>query len=280
MKRLAPLAAVTLLALTACGSGGTEGATASAAPSLVLEDGMGATVVSVESANTFTAEIDGATRSVRLINTSAPSTNGIALSHNCLVEESTALLAEKLPEGSQVTLNFDETQRGGTGYIEAAVYSGDALINADMARAGMVATTFTSANDKFYAEISQAQQDAASEEVGLYAKGTDCTIPANIEGQRAAVEDARSWEVADDDTARANEREKVYQDASQLYNTLEGEASAPGSWVGSIVTLEAVDQQLDDLKNLLGDDYYPEKGISVNQHGKASAEATPARPGS
>ena len=285
MRRVAPLLALALVSLTACGSDDTAASTESA-PTITYTDGMTATVVSVESANTFTASFDGVEKQVRLINTSSPTDNGVALSANCLVEESKSLLAEKLPEGSQVTLNFDESQRGATGYVEAAVYAGDAFINRDMARAGMVATTFTSNADEFYGEISQAQQDAANEGLGLYSKDTECTIPAEIQAQRAKVEDARSWEVntsADasaEDHKRASERETIYQEASALYRELEGQKAAPAQWVGSIVTLGAVENQLTDFKDLLGDDFYPENGTSVNQQKKAEAEATPVRPGS
>lgn len=284
MKRLAPLVAVTVLALSACGSS-TE-ATPEANPTITYTDGMTATVVSVESANTFTANIDGVEKEVRLINTAAPSSNGVALSSTCLIDESKTLLAEKLPEGSQVTLNFDESQRGATGYVEAAVYSGDAFINRDMARAGMVATTFTTATDEFYGEISQAQQDAANEGVGLYSKGIECTIPAEIQAHQAKVEDARSWEIntsADasaEDQKRVSERETIYQEASAFYTELEEQKAAPAQWVGSIVTLDAVENQLNELRSLLGDDFYPENGTSVNQQKKAEAEATPVRPGS
>ncbi|TFU22302.1 hypothetical protein E4U03_06410 [Rothia nasimurium] len=285
MKRLAPLLALALVSLTACGSSDTAGSTASA-PTITYTDGMTATVVSVESANTFTASFDGVEKQVRLINTSSPTDNGVALSSNCLVSESKALLAEKLPEGSQVTLNFDESQRGATGYVEAAVYAGDAFINRDMARAGMVATTFTTATDEFYGEISQAQQDAANEGAGLYSKGVECTIPAEIQAHQAKVEDARNWEIntsADasvEDQKRVSERETIYKEASAFYTELEGQKAAPAQWVGSIVTLDAVENQLTDLKSLLGDDFYPENGTSVNQQKKAEAEATPVRPGS
>ncbi|MDY6051706.1 MAG: thermonuclease family protein [Rothia sp. (in: high G+C Gram-positive bacteria)] len=284
MKRLAPLAAVTLLALTACGSG-TEPAP-EATTAITYTDGMTATVVSVKSANTFTASFDGVEKEVRLINTAAPSENGVALSNNCLVEESTSLLAEKLPEGSQVTLHFDESQRGATGYVEAAVYAGDAFINRDMARAGLVSTTFTTATDEFYGEVSQAQQEAAHEGLGLYSKDVECTIPAQIQQQKALVEDARSWEVDTSPEASAEqrqreaERQRVYQDASRFYRELEGQTKAPAQWVGSIVTLDALERQLEDFRMLLGDDFYPENGTSVNQQKKAESEAVPVRPGS
>ncbi|MDO4898041.1 MAG: thermonuclease family protein [Rothia sp. (in: high G+C Gram-positive bacteria)] len=279
MRTFAPLVAVALLMLTACGSQ-TDDSTSAPAPAATYSDGTTATVVQVESANTFLAEIDGVRKSVRLVNTAAPVTTGVALSNNCLVEESTDALAKKLPEGSQVTLKFDENQRGGTGYLEAAVYSGDTFLNADMARAGMVTTTYATPADKFYPDISKAQQQAANEGLGLYSKDVECTVPAAIAQQIGAVEDAHGWQVAADDETRKNEREGVYQKASTLYNELTTQANSPAGWVGSIVTLDAVRQQLDDLEKALGDDYYPENGTSVNQQNKASAEATPVRPGS
>lgn len=274
-------AGVVVLALAACGSSGSGDAGVSGAvPSdVVFEDGMTAKVVSVESANTFVADFEGVRKSVRLVNTAAPSENGVARSQTCLLDESKALLVEKLPEGTEVTLQFDENARGGTGYVEAAVFVGESFINWDMARAGMVATTFATAQDEFYVDVSNGQQDAANEGVGLYSKDVECSIPAAIEGQRAAVEDARGWEVADDDVARLAERERVFREASELFNELSVAQKAPSQWVGSIVTLDAVSGQLDDLKSVLGDDLYGVDGTSVNQQKKAEAEQGPVRPG-
>ena len=286
MKRLATasFASAALLVLSACGSSQQAGGEQSSA-ALTLTDGMTAKVVSVESANTFTADFSGLKKQVRLINTAAPSVNGVAFSSNCLVDESKALLSEKLPVGTEVTLNFDESQRGNTGFVEAAVYVGESFINRDMARAGLVATTYATASDEFYPEISQAQQEAADEGIALYSMDVDCTIPAAIAKQKAQVEDARSWEVNTADDAPAEEKQKVadreaiYQQDSTLYQDLSDQTKAPSQWVGSIVTLSAVDRQLVELQELLGDDLYPREGLSVNQQKKA-AESDPVRPGS
>lgn len=284
MKRLVPFVAVATLALSGCGQGGSS--SVEATPAVTYTDGMAATVVAVESANTFTADFDGIQKQVRLINVAAPSPNGVANSSNCLVDESKNLLVEKLPVGTQVTLNFDETQRGSTGYVEAAVYAGDAFINREMARAGMVATTFTTAEDEFYGEISQAQQEAASDGVGLYSKSVECTIPAQLEAQRVKVEEARTWQVdlspdaSAEDKQRETERQDIYREASTLHRELEGQVQAPAQWVGSIVTLDAVSDQMKDLRELLGDDFYSDNGSSLNQQKKAETEATPVRPGS
>lgn len=271
-------AGVAVLALSACG--GSAGDEVAESPArLKFEDGMTAKVVSVESANTFIADFDGVRKSVRLVNTAAPSENGVARSQTCLAEEAQALLVEKLPEGTEVTLQFDENARGGTGYVEAAVFVGESFINWDMARAGMVATTFATAQDEFYVDVSNGQQDAANEGVGLYSKDVECSIPAAIEGQRAAVEDVKGWEVADDDADRLAERERVFREASELYNELSAAQAKPSQWVGSIVTLDAVSGQLDNLRGTLGDDLYSTDGTSINQQKKAEAEETPARPG-
>ncbi|MFW0170270.1 thermonuclease family protein [Rothia sp. P5766] len=286
MKRLIPLVASALLVLTGCGQNDQANSTATSSPTISYTDGMTVTVVSVESANTFTAEIEGLKKQVRLVNLAAPSPNGLALSSDCLVDESKALLAEKLPANSQVTLKFDENQRGKTGYVEAAVYSGDAFINRDMARAGMVATTFSTASDKFYPEISQAQQDAANEGLGLYSRDLKCAIPALIQEQKKAVDDAKTWEVntgqdaSAEDQQKEAERQKIYKDASAFYRELKDQVKSPAQWVGSIVTLDSVSKQLTDLEQTLGDDFYPQNGTSVNQQKKSGVQSTPARPGS
>lgn len=281
LKRCVPLVALALL-VSACGASGAGEAETPAATraSLTLEDGLKGSVVKVESANTFIADFGGVRKSVRLVNTAAPSQNGVSISQNCLVEESRAALAEKLPEGTEVTLNFDDDARGSTGYVEAAVYVGETFINWEMARAGMVATTFATAEDEFYLDISNGQQDAANEGVGLYSKDVECTIPAALEAQRKAVEDARSWDVPAEDAQRQAQRETVYREASELYNKLHEAQGAPSQWAGSIVTLDAITGQLEEMRNLLGDDLYGSDGSSVNQMKKQEAETAPARPGS
>lgn len=279
MKRLASIALLGLLTLTACGAQGEASGQSSSLAAPELTDGMTVTVESVSSGNAFTAVFEnGAKKQVKLINTAAPSNANVALSGSCLIEESTNALKEQLPEGTQVTLSFDPNQRGNTGSIEAAVNIGDRQINSEMVRKGLLATTFTTAEDKFYPTISLAQHEAAEEGVGLYSPDIECTIPAAINRQRAAVEDARTWEVTDD--IRRGEREAVYIEASKLFNDLNGQVKYPANWVGSIVTLTAIDKQMDDFRNLLDKDYYPVNGKSENQKEKASAEATPVRPGS
>ncbi|MEX3610872.1 thermonuclease family protein [Rothia sp. LK2588] len=264
------VACLAALALTGCTDSKEAAAPAptSSPAKKTYQDGQKATVKSVESANTVTVDIDGSTEQVRLLNVVAPSKNNNVPSGSCLIQESTDYLKKKLPAGSEVTLKFDKAQVGTSGYLDAAMYSGDQFINKQVARDGMAATTYTTQNDTFYPEISQAQQDAAKDAVGLYSKDVDCTIPHMI---AQAQEKAKSAKDIKDE----QQRKIAYQEASTVYNDLNDEVSAPAQWVGSIVTLEPVRQQLEELKTDLGKNYYNKEGVSEADQATASPTGRP-----
>lgn len=270
---------VATLALAGCSSSGgssAESAVASQQGKTAYSDGQKATIKSVDSGNTVTVDIDGAQKQVRLINVVAPSKNNNEPSGTCLLDESQKFLAEKLPEGKEITLNFDPSQPGTSGFLEAAVYAGEDFINQEVVAAGFAATSFTTQKDKFYPDISKAQQSAAKDGEGLYSAETDCSIPHEIKSQIDAVNQAKN-EPENDDEAKAKHRQ-VYQNASSYYNELTKDQEAPASYVGSIVTLDAIKTQLADLQKALGDNYFDEHGESVADKASASATAT-ARPG-
>ncbi len=263
------LGALGLLALAGCGASSTE--QAAPAPSKTeYQDGQAAKVVSVQSANSLTVDVDGATEQVRMVNVAAPTENNNEMSGACLIQESADYLKKKLPEGTEITLQFDDAQIGSTGALDAAVYLGDALINADVVGAGMATTTYATAKDEFYSEISQAQQGAAEKKVGLYDPSIDCTIPYQIAQAQQKVKSAG-------ELGEEADRERVYKEASALYNQLSKATQAPAQWVGSIVTLDSVSTQLDDLRGALDKNYYDENGMSEADY--ASATATTGRPG-
>lgn len=273
MKAVRSLACASLavLALAGCSSATDESSTAPSSSQKKYENGQKATVKTVDSGNTVTVDIDGVQKQVRLVNVVAPSENNNVPSGTCLIAESKKFLADKLPEGKEVTLKFDPAQIGSSGFLESAVYVGDDFINKDVVGVGMAATTFTTAKDKFYPEISQAQQQAAEDGKGLYSKDVECTIPHQIE---QALDEAKSAsDIKDED-----ERKATYRKSSQVYNDLDESISKPATYVGSIVTLDAVRDQMKELRDELGDHYYDEKGETVADKASASASAS-ARPG-
>lgn len=258
------------LALAGCSPSAPE----SSAPTttqtkLKLEDGLKATVKSVESGNTVTMDIEGTTKQVRLLNVVAPSENNNVPSGSCLVEESKEFLTSQLPEGTEVTLDFDKVQVGTSGYVDAAVKVKDELVNAAVVGEGLAATTFATPDDEFYPQVSEAQQKAAEEGKGLYSKDVDCTIPYEIEKQIKEVD--KAGEIKDE-----NERKAAYQTISAYYHNLVETQQAPASYVGSMTTLDSLREQIRALREKLGDNFYDEHGMSKVDRESASATARPS----
>ncbi len=266
---LVTLACLPLL-LASCATDTSTQSSTSATPlnRASYQNGTEAEVKSVDNGNTITVDINGAQRQVRLLNVVAPTENNNAYSGNCLIDQSLDFLEQKLPLGSKVSLNFDKSQIGSSGYLDAAVYSGETLLNAAIVRAGLANTTYTTQEDEYYPQVSQAQQEAAREGLGLYSSQTECSIPHRIKQALNAVKPVDS---AADDTAK----EKIYEDASTVYNEFYEERDATAAWVGSIVSLDAVSEQLKELRELLGMNYYDADGRSLAQQASASPSGRP-----
>ncbi|MFW0155943.1 thermonuclease family protein [Rothia sp. P6271] len=265
------LSGVALLALSGCSSAAPEAEPSPSSSKVSYADGVHAKVLSVETANTISVDIDGQTKEVRLLNVVAPTEHNNEFSGSCLIPESTDFLRQKLPEGTEVTLDFDNSRVGSSGYLEAAVYVGDDLINADVVREGFATTTFLSERDEHYAPVSEAQQEAAREGHGIYSKDVECALPHAIQLHIDRVHQANE---SDDEDARISS----YKAASRFYNTLMSTAKSPNTWIGSIVTLDAVKDQLKELKNALGKNYYDLQGKTEQE--KQSEANEPVRPGS
>lgn len=264
--RFIAVLALSALTLTACSSTNEAGAPSSAQTRTDYKDGQVATVKSVESGNTVTVDIDGKSEQVRLLNVVAPSEHNNSPSGTCLLQESTDFLSSKLPQGQQVTLNFDDAQVGTSGFLDAAVLVGEDLVNSEVVREGLAATTYATPNDEFYSQISKAQQKAAEEGKGIYSKDVECSIPSKIQKRIDEVKDAKNLAEAS--------RKPVFLSASSYYNELVRAQGAPASYLGSIVTLTAVKDQLEGLRTALGDNYYDESGSSVADKNSASANAS------
>lgn len=232
-------------------------------------DGTVGTVKEVKSGNTVSVQLGEQVKDVRLLNVVAPSKNNVEHSGNCLIEESQQFLAEKLPEGTEVTLNFDPSQAGTSGYVDAAVYAGETFINREVVAAGMASTTFATPNDKFYPEVSAAQQEAARGMAGLYSPDVECTIAHEIQ---VNIDEARAaGEIPEEDRRTAK-----YKEISAFYNQLQKASESAVTWTGSIVTLDATREKLEELHEVLGDNYYNEDGKSQAEvEADASASARP-----
>lgn len=276
--RFAPVAAVigvSAVVLTGCSNKAEEPTTAvpsnftmSAAPQEFKDDTRGV-VKEVKDANTVVLTIDGEDREVRMANVLTPNKRNVDYSGSCLIDEAKAYTEKTLPAGTEVSLKFDPNAVGSSGYVEAAIYKGKDFINKNIVGEGLGVATFISYGDKFYTEVSDAQKVAADEGKGLYSKETDCSIPHMIQEHTDKVKGAGKLS--------EEEATEVYRDASEFYNDLQRSTQSPASWEGSFATLTPVSDQLQELMDALGGNYYDPTGVKKSD--KESASGKPVRPG-
>lgn len=133
-----------------------------------------ATVVRVVDGDTLIADVDGERTRVRLLNIDAPELHHGTQAQECLGPEATAFLADRLPEGTTVTLVYDREQEDRYGRTLAGVYEGDSLVNAEVAEAGLALPVLFEPNDRFYAAVVQASDEAERSGRGLFDPASGC----------------------------------------------------------------------------------------------------------
>jgi micrococcal nuclease len=131
-----------------------------------------ATVERVVDGDTLVALIHGERVRVRLLNIDAPEHDAAGGDAECLGPEATAALAGMLPAGTPVTLGIDAERRDRYGRLLAGVFTGELLVNAEMARAGWARSLLIGGNDRFYDRVLDAERQAIAAGLGVH--GTSC----------------------------------------------------------------------------------------------------------
>lgn len=157
-----------VLALAACG------APADDAPSGDATEGRLATVTRVVDGDTIQVELDGDELRVRLLNIDAPEKDGPYTEAECLGQTSGDHLASLLPVGTEVRLVEDQETQDQYGRYLAGVYLDDVLVNAQMAREGLAEPVLFEPNDRFYAEVVAAGEEARTAGRGLFDPADIC----------------------------------------------------------------------------------------------------------
>ncbi|MGY1840259.1 MULTISPECIES: thermonuclease family protein [unclassified Modestobacter] len=158
-----------------------------------------ATVTKVVDGDTIDVQYDGETRRVRLLNVDTPESVDPTKPVECLAPEATDYLKGRLPVGTEVRLEHDEETHDRYGRELAAVFLGDDLVNADIARQGLGVALVVGSNSRFYPPVRQAQDEARGAGRGLYASDVTCTVPAQV----AALEQTAADTVAEQPVAPA-----------------------------------------------------------------------------
>ncbi len=130
--------------------------------------------------DTVDVAYDGDTHRVRLLNIDTPETVDPNEPVQCMGAEATAFLRRLLPQGTTVTLGYDDERTDRYGRELAGVFLRGQLVNAEIARAGLGAAIVVGGNDRYYERVKQAQDEAVGAGRGLFGRDIACTLPAQI----------------------------------------------------------------------------------------------------
>ncbi|WP_285726061.1 thermonuclease family protein [Psychromicrobium xiongbiense] len=164
-------AALSVGTLASCGSDGS----------------VQAKVVRVIDGDTFEAEFEGATKSVRLLNVDTPETKHPNKIVECQGPEATQFLQKKLPVGSAVTLRFDQEKTDRDDRVLAAVFVKEELVNASIARTGLGIAKQSGSNAKYFYQVKAAQDEALAAKRGLFQENLSCSPEAVAAAELSAL---------------------------------------------------------------------------------------------
>lgn len=182
LVRIAALAVVALLAVLLLGPFGAGTASdpvdAPGRSASVLAgapaDGRTAVVDHVHDGDTIRVALDGETTRVRLLNIDAPEVPRDGEPGECLAGDATALLEVLLPQGTAVTLVHDDVRYDQYGRLLAGVYADGRLVNAELARAGLVRPVVFDGNTRFLGAVEDALAEAEDAELGMFDSRAGC----------------------------------------------------------------------------------------------------------
>lgn len=155
------------------------------------DDSDTGTVVSITDGDTLVASVNGTDTTIRLLNIDTPETKDPNKPVECLGQEATHFLAQLLPVGAPITLQYDVERTDRFDRTLAAVFtSSDVFVSAEIARAGMGTAVVFGKNTKFLPPVQEAEAEAKSQGLGLFDPVADCTLPAQIAAATTALETA------------------------------------------------------------------------------------------
>ena len=192
------------------------------------DDGSGeGTVVRVIDGDTLVAVVAGEETTIRLLNIDTPETKHPDLPVQCLGPEATDFLAERLPAGTEIELEYDEERLDRYDRTLAGVYESGSLVNAEIAAEGLGVPVYFEPNARFLPEVEEAAATAQSEGLGLFSAATQCTVPAQVEQLGAAAE-AIPQTVTGDPAQALADATTLVEDAEALVDALDADVLATG----------------------------------------------------
>ncbi len=195
---------------------------------VIGDDDRQGEVVRVIDGDTLVALVGGEETTIRLLNVDTPETKHPDLPVQCLGSEATDFLAERLPAGTEIELEYDEERLDRYDRTLAGVYESGSLINAEIAAEGLGVPVLFEPNDRFLSEVEEAAATAEAEGLGLFAASVACTVPAQVETIAAAVDQIPATVEGDPAQAVADAATLV-EDAEGLVDALDATALSDGT---------------------------------------------------
>lgn len=177
-----------------------------------------ATVSRIIDGDTLIASIDGREETIRLLNIDTPETKHPTKSKQCLGDEASEWLTDRLPPGTSIDLAYDEQKTDQYGRVLAAIYEDNSLVNAEIAREGLGVPVTFGTNTKFREEIQTEHEEAKAAKRGLFDPHLDCTMPAKLHSIESLAEDIPEVPNGVDPSA-------VLEDATDIIENLQSEAA-------------------------------------------------------
>ncbi|MET0725217.1 MAG: thermonuclease family protein [Leifsonia sp.] len=138
-----------------------------------------ATVARIVDGDTLDIDTGGLISRVRLLNIDTPELKGADGQPECLAVEATAALAELLPVGSAIQLDYDRVRQDRYGRTLAAVVNGNGvMVDAELARRGLGLAANFGDNTRFLSTIRAAEMQARGAGVGLWDPAVACSPAA------------------------------------------------------------------------------------------------------
>lgn len=207
-------------------------------------------VVRVIDGDTLVALVDGEETTIRLLNIDTPETKDPDEPVQCLGPEATAFLTERLPAGTRIELEYDEERLDRYDRTLAGVYESESLVNAEIAEAGLGVPAYFAPNDRFLPEVEKASRKAQENGEGLFSDEVECTLPGQLQAQRAAVDQVPTTVDGDPSDALV-EAASVLEDTDVFIAALDADG-LPG--IGNAVMAgELVESSLEDLRDQAGE---------------------------
>lgn len=126
--------------------------------------------------DTIVVKQSGEEVKVRLLNIDTPEHG------ECLYDEAAAHLAELIPPGTRVTLEYDQERQDRYGRDLAGVFT-DIFVNEQMLLDGYARAVTYQPNTKFTQRAEAAETKAKAANAGVHGVGVDCLLPGSVAKQ-------------------------------------------------------------------------------------------------